>query len=136
MEQSIAPKARSCSKRAEHSAAARPGEAKITKGFRLPASYVIHTIGPVWHGGSDNEAELLASCYRNSLKLAIEHQCHTIAVPSISTGTYGFPIEQAATIATTTVREVLADETTIDEVLFCCFSDHDLAVYRTALAEE
>lgn len=112
------------------------GEARITKGYRLPARYVIHTVGPVWHGGSHNEAELLASCYRNTIKLAIEHQCRTIAFPSISTGAYGFPIEQAAAIATATVREVLADETSIDELIFCCFSDHDLAVYRTALAEE
>ncbi|ACF12466.1 Appr-1-p processing domain protein [Chlorobaculum parvum NCIB 8327] len=111
------------------------GEARITKGYRLPASYVIHTVGPVWHGDSHNEAELLTSCYRNALKLAIEHQCHTIAFPSISTGAYGFPIEQAAAIATATVHEVLAEETTIDEVLFCCFSDRDLEVYRQALAE-
>jgi len=111
------------------------GEARITKGYRLPASYVIHTVGPVWHGGSNNEAELLASCYRNTIKLAIEHQCRTIAFPSISTGAYGFPIEQAAAITTATVREVLADKTSIEEVIFCCFSDHDLEVYRQALAE-
>jgi len=111
------------------------GEARITKGFQLPASYVIHTVGPVWHGGSHNEAELLASCYRNTIKLAIEHRCRTIAFPSISTGAYGFPIEQAAAITTATVREVLANETAIDELIFCCFSDHDLNVYRQALAE-
>jgi len=111
------------------------GEARITKGFQLPASYVIHTVGPVWHSGSHNETELLASCYRNTIKLAIEHQCRTIAFPSISTGAYGFPIEQAAAIATSTVREVLADETAIDELIFCCFSDHDLEIYRQALAE-
>lgn len=85
------------------------GEARITKGFRLPAKDVIHTVGPIWHGGSYNEAELLASCYRNVLKLAIKHRCHSIAFPSISTGAYGFPVEQAAAIATSTVREVLAD---------------------------
>ncbi|AAM73435.1 MAG TPA: O-acetyl-ADP-ribose deacetylase [Chlorobaculum sp.] len=110
------------------------GEAKITKGYRLPATFVIHTVGPVWHGGNHGEAELLASCYRNSLKLAIEHHCRTIAFPSISTGIYGYPVEQAAAIAITTVREMLADERGIEKVIFCCFSDRDLDVYQKALA--
>ncbi|RXK87786.1 O-acetyl-ADP-ribose deacetylase [Chlorobaculum sp. 24CR] len=110
------------------------GEARLTKGFRLPAKYVIHTVGPVWRGGSQGEAALLASCYRNSLKLADERHCRSIAVPSISTGAYGYPVEQAAAIATQTVREALADASGIDEVLFCCFSDYDLEVYQKALA--
>ncbi len=111
------------------------GEARITKGFRLPAKHVIHTVGPVWHGGSHGEAALLAACYRNTLKLAIEHKCRSVAFPSISTGAYGYPLEQASAIATETVKEVLADDKGIDEVLFCCFSDDDLEVYRKSLAE-
>jgi len=111
----------------------RTGEAKITKGYRLPASFVIHTVGPVWHGGTRGEAELLASCYRNSLKLAAENHCRTIAFPSISTGIYGYPVEQGAVIATATVREALADEPCIEELLFCCFSEHDLEVYNKLL---
>jgi O-acetyl-ADP-ribose deacetylase (regulator of RNase III) len=112
------------------------GEAKIMKGYRLPATFVIHTVGPVWNGGTHNEAELLASCYRNSLKLAAENRCRTIAFPSISTGIYGYPIEQAAAIAVATVREALNDESSIEEVIFCCFSEHDLEVYRKALAPD
>jgi O-acetyl-ADP-ribose deacetylase len=112
----------------------RTGEAKITKGYRLPAKYVIHAVGPVWHGGSHGEAELLASCYRNSLKLAAENHCRTIAFPCISTGVYGYPVEEAAAIAITTVRDELKDETGIEEVIFCCFSEHDLEVYQKALA--
>ncbi|NTU53063.1 MAG: O-acetyl-ADP-ribose deacetylase [Chlorobiaceae bacterium] len=109
------------------------GEAKITKGYRLPTTFVIHTVGPVWHGGNYGEAALLASCYCNSLKLAIEHHCCTIAFPSISTGVYGYPIEQATTIAISTIRDELKNKSSIKEVLFCCFSDHDLEVYRKAL---
>jgi O-acetyl-ADP-ribose deacetylase len=112
------------------------GEAKITQGYRLPASFVIHAVGPVWHGGNHGEAGLLASCYRNSLTLAAENHCRSIAFPSISTGAYGYPLEDAAAIATTTVREALADGSCIDEVLFCCFSDYDLEVYQKVLAAE
>jgi len=111
----------------------RTGEAKITKGYRLSASFVIHAVGPVWHGGTYGEAALLASCYRNSLKLAIDNHCRTIAFPSISTGIYGYPIEQAVAIATQTVRDELTDESGIEEVIFCCFSEHDLDVYCKAL---
>jgi O-acetyl-ADP-ribose deacetylase (regulator of RNase III) len=114
----------------------RTGEAKITKGYRLPASFVIHSVGPVWQGGAHDEAGLLASCYRNSLKLAAGHRCRTIAFPSISTGIYGYPVEEAAAIATATVREALTDESSIEEVIFCCFSDHDLDVYRKALSKK
>ncbi|NTW55005.1 MAG: O-acetyl-ADP-ribose deacetylase [Chlorobaculum sp.] len=112
----------------------RTGEAKITKGYRLPAKYVIHAVGPIWHGGSHGEAELLASCYRNSLKLTAENHCRTIAFPCISTGVYGYPVEEAAAIAISTVRDELKDETGIEEVIFCCFSEHDLEVYQKALA--
>ena len=110
------------------------GEAKITNGYQLPASYIIHAVGPVWSGGNHGEAELLASCYRNSLKLAAEHRCRTIAFPCISTGIYGYPVEEAAAIATATVKAALEDESSIDEVIFCCYSDDDLKVYRKALA--
>lgn len=112
------------------------GEARITKSYRLPASFVIHAVGPVWRGGSHGEPALLASCYRNSLKLATENRCRSIAFPSISTGVYGYPVELAAVVATATVRETLADAGGIEEVIFCCFSDYDLEVYRKALAAE
>ena len=112
----------------------RTGEAKITKGYRLPAKFVIHAVGPVWRGGNHGEAELLASCYRNSLKLAAESHCRSIAFPCISTGVYGYPIEQAAAIAVATVKAELMHENSIDEVIFCCFSDDDLALYKKLLA--
>ncbi|AJW44071.1 macro domain-containing protein [Ralstonia mannitolilytica] len=111
----------------------RTGEAKITPGFRLPARYVIHTVGPVWHGGSRQEAELLAACYRNSLELARRHEVRTLAFPCISTGVYGFPPELAAPIAVRTAREHGAG---LDAITFCCFSAADLALYEAALAAE
>jgi O-acetyl-ADP-ribose deacetylase (regulator of RNase III) len=113
----------------------RTGEAKITKGYRLSAKFVIHAVGPVWRGGNHGEAELLASCYRNSLKLAAEHRCRAVAFPSISTGIYGYPIEQAAAIAVATVKAELSDSDSIKEIIFCCFSDHDLDVYYALLRE-
>lgn len=109
------------------------GDAKITKGCRLPAKYVIHTVGPVWHGGSRGEAELLASCYRRSLELASGAGVKSIAFPSISTGVYGYPVEQAAKIAVSTVLEELVKYPGIEEVLFCCFSEGDRAVYEELL---
>jgi O-acetyl-ADP-ribose deacetylase (regulator of RNase III) len=109
------------------------GQAKITKGYRLPARFVIHTVGPVWRGGSFGEPELLASCYRTSLALAAERGLRTIAFPSISTGAYGYPIESAAKIAVETVREVLSASSTPMEVTFCCFSASDLEIYELAL---
>lgn len=109
------------------------GEAKLTKGFRLPAKFVIHTVGPVWHGGNSGEAELLASCYRNSLQLAADHGVQSIAFPAISTGVYGYPIEPAAGIAIASTRSSLAGLTSVREVIFCCFSAGDLAIYRRLL---
>lgn len=109
------------------------GEAKITKGYRLPAKFVIHTVGPVWHGGKQDEPELLASCYRNSLRVAAEHGAHSIAFPCISTGVYGYPVEPAARIAVETVRVSLHELGSIREVIFCCFSAGDAAFYQELL---
>src|SRR4051812_5544881 len=106
------------------------GQAKITRGYNLPAKNVIHTVGPVWDGGGYDEDKLLASCYRESLKLAVENNCKTIAFPAISTGVYGFPLERATKIAVKTVREFTARTDSIDEVIFCCFSAEALRLYR------
>ena len=109
------------------------GEARITGGYDLPAKYVIHTVGPVWHGGTQGEPQLLASCYRRSLEVAAAHGIRSIAFPSISTGIYGYPIEAAAAIAVRTVEDALREAHGIEEVVFCCFSAHDLAVYEKLL---
>ena len=112
------------------------GEAKITGGYRLIARWVIHTVGPVWHGGDHGEAALLARCYRNSLRLAVERGLRTIAFPSISTGAYRFPIGPAARIAVTEVRRFLAAHPgALDEVVFICFDKPVHDEYRAALAE-
>lgn len=108
---------------------AETGEAKITRGYRLPAKYVIHTVGPVWHGGDRNEDELLADCYRNSLRLAVENGLKTVAFPSISTGAYGFPIERATPIAIETVRDFISRNPSIEKVIFVCFSSGDERIY-------
>ncbi len=110
------------------------GEAKITRGYDLPARYVIHTVGPIWHGGDQGEEKLLANCYRNSLHLALEKNVKTIAFPSISTGAYRFPIEEAARIAVQEVRNFLAAHPEM-RVSLVCFSENDLAQYRHALRE-
>jgi len=109
------------------------GEARITQGYRLPARYVIHTVGPVWSGGKRREPELLRSCYVESLRLAAEHAVKSIAFPSISTGAYRYPIEQAAGIAVETVRAELQRPTSVELVRFVCFSRSDLEVYRNLL---
>ncbi|PYO36843.1 MAG: O-acetyl-ADP-ribose deacetylase [Gemmatimonadetes bacterium] len=111
------------------------GEARITKGYRLPAPYVIHTVGPVWGGGGRGEADLLRRCYTNSLRLAIEHNLRSIAFPSISTGAYRYPVGAAARIAVDAVRAQLARPTAVDLVRFVCFSDGDLDVYRELLED-
>ena len=108
------------------------GEARITPGFKLPAKWTIHTVGPVWHGGKSNEATLLANCYRNSLDLALKNGAKTIAFPSISTGVYGYPKEEAAKIAVSVMREY---ESRFDEIVACCFSAADKALYERLLAE-
>ena len=112
------------------------GAAKITAGHALKARYVIHTVGPVWKGGAAGEAGLLASCYRESLLLALRFDLHSVAFPGISTGVYGYPKEQAASIAVSTVRAFLAETAGADglaTVLFCCFSIEDLEIYRRVL---
>jgi O-acetyl-ADP-ribose deacetylase (regulator of RNase III) len=112
----------------------RTGDAKITGGYDLKAPHVIHAVGPVWRGGTQGEPDLLASCYRRAMALAGEHGLRSIAFPSISTGVYGYPIERAAAIAVGTVREVLDGPTSVEEVIFCCFSAGDLDVYDRLLA--
>ena len=108
------------------------GEAKITKGYRLKARHVIHTVGPVWHGGTHNEPELLASCYRNCLMVAERHALKSIAFPAISTGVYGYPKEPAAETA---VREVKARASALDRVIFCCFDAATADLYRAIIAQ-
>lgn len=110
------------------------GDARLTKGYRLPARYIIHTVGPAWRGGVSGEAELLAACYRRSIELAATQGVVSLAIPSISTGIYGYPIEQAASIAVTSVRSSLSEFGVVQEVLFCCFSPRDLRVYQALLA--
>lgn len=109
------------------------GEARITPGFDLPARHVIHTVGPVWHGGHHDEARLLGQCYRNALRLLRERELRTIAFPAISCGVYGYPPELAATVAVRTLREELADDEGIG-VTLCCFSEAMRAVFAQALA--
>ena len=111
------------------------GEARITKGYKLPARYVIHTVGPVWHGGDRGEPEKLAACYRNSLRLAAENGVRTIAFPGISTGVYGYPLADATRLAMATVRDCLATMPAIEEVRFVTFGDLGGAVAERALAE-
>lgn len=108
----------------------KTGQARITKGYRLTARHIIHTVGPVWRGGANAEAELLASCYRESLSLALAHGARSVAFPSISCGIYGFPIEKAAPIAVSTTIEVCSTREGIDEVWFVSYSESDFDVYR------
>ncbi|MBD3182415.1 O-acetyl-ADP-ribose deacetylase [Candidatus Poribacteria bacterium] len=111
----------------------KTGEAVITSGGNLKARYVIHTVGPVWHGGNNNEPELLAKCYKNSLKLAVENNIKTISFPSISTGAYGYSIEKAAPVALNTVMEFLSENDSLTEVVFTLFSSLDYEIYKETL---
>lgn len=109
------------------------GEAVITTAGKIPSKFVIHTVGPVWNGGTKDEAQKLANCYTNSLKLAIENNCKTIAFPNISTGVYDFPKEKAATIAVQTVNRFLQDHQNIEEVVFVCFDDENFNLVNKEL---
>jgi O-acetyl-ADP-ribose deacetylase (regulator of RNase III) len=111
------------------------GEAKITKGYKLPACWVIHTVGPRWHGGQRNEEELLANCYRNSMTLVEKHRLRSIAFPSISTGAYGFPIERASRIALTEIQKFFDGITSVEKVILVCFGKQDYQVYLDTAKE-
>jgi O-acetyl-ADP-ribose deacetylase (regulator of RNase III) len=118
------------------------GQARLTHGYNLPAKFVIHTVGPVWHGGTQNEATLLASCYRESLALAAAQQLTSIAFPCISTGVYGYPVELACEVAIAAVRDFISSTDfshgtpcPLQEVIFCCHSASDLALYQSRLAQ-
>ena len=110
-----------------------PGQAKITRGYRLPARFVIHTVGPMWRGGKHGEPETLANCYRNSFQLTVENGIKTIAFPAISCGAYGYPVEEAAQIAVKTTRDYLAAEDKIDKVIFVLWSEDIYEAYRRLL---
>ena len=110
------------------------GDAKIAGGYNLPAGYVIHTVGPVWHGGNQGEAELLASCYRRSLEIAEAHEIKSIAFPCISTGAYGYPSEKTAKIAVATVKNFLKGQSNIEKVIFCCYLQKDFLIYQDLLS--
>ena len=109
------------------------GEARITRGYRLPAKRIIHTVGPVWKGGTRGEPQLLAACYISSLRLALQHELSTVAFPSISTGAYAYPLELAAPIAVETVLEFVAANAGIAQVTFCCYTREDYAIYKKVL---
>ncbi|MEL7448031.1 MAG: O-acetyl-ADP-ribose deacetylase [Pseudomonadota bacterium] len=112
------------------------GEAKLTDGFDLPARFVVHTVGPVWQGGHNDEPALLASCYRQSLRAAASRQCRTVAFPCISTGVFGFPSDQAARIAVDAVKRTIARlDLVLEKVIFCCFSDDDFQRYTDLLGQ-
>ena len=112
----------------------KTGDAKMTKGYELSAKYVIHTVGPVWRDGGHGEAELLASCYRRCLEIATEHDLTSIAFPAISTGVYRYPPEDAAQIAVATAKDFIDRPTSLREIIFCCFSDRDYAIYAKLLS--
>ncbi len=112
----------------------RTGEAKLTPGFRLPAKYIIHTVGPVWNGGTLQEPELLASCYRRSLEIAADKGLASLAFPCISTGIYGYPARLAAGIAVSAAREFSRVPSSLERVVFCCFSEVDLGIYTELLS--
>jgi len=123
-----------CKKIVDKQGRCKTGEAVITTAGNLPAKYVIHTVGPVWNGGNDNEREKLANCYLNSLKLAVQHGCKTIAFPNISTGVYRFPKEEAATISIQAIKNFLSKDESIDMVLIVCFDDENYDYVLNALA--
>jgi O-acetyl-ADP-ribose deacetylase (regulator of RNase III) len=112
----------------------KTGDAKVSKGYRLPAKYIVHTVGPVWRGGGNDEAHLLASCYRKSIELAGAKGAVSVAFPGISTGIFGYPVAPAAAVAIATVREAAVQFPELREVIFCCVTPQDMAVYEAALS--
>lgn len=110
------------------------GEAKITKGYNLPAKYIIHTVGPIYRGGNNNESILLKNCYLNSLKLADKHQLVSIAFPSISTGVYRYPVEEAAQLAFKTITEAVNNLSYIQKIIFCCFDKNTFSIYKKLIS--
>jgi O-acetyl-ADP-ribose deacetylase (regulator of RNase III) len=112
------------------------GDAKLTRGYQLPAKFVIHTVGPIWRDGSSDEPDLLASCYRRSLEIAWHHTLQSVAFPSISTGAYGFPVELASAIAVSTVKEFVEANEGFQEIIFCCFSPRDFKIYSSLLSPD
>jgi O-acetyl-ADP-ribose deacetylase (regulator of RNase III) len=109
------------------------GEARLTRGYNLPSRYIIHTVGPVYHDGQQGESELLASCYRHSLTLALDNDIRTVAFPCISTGAYGYPLQEATEIALSTVREILIQHPVLDLIRFCCFTEPEFTTYTSVL---
>jgi O-acetyl-ADP-ribose deacetylase (regulator of RNase III) len=124
-----------CKKIVAKQGGCKTGEAVITTAGNLPAKFIIHTVGPVWNGGKKNEVQLLSNCYKNSLQLAIDNNCKTIAFPNISTGVYGFPKDKAAKVAVSTVREFLSQTDKIEKVLFVCFDEENELLIKTQLLE-
>ena len=114
----------------------RTGDAKLTKGYRLPARFVIHAVGPVWQGGASGEPELLASCYRRAIEIAAANGLRTLAFPCISTGVYGFPIRPAAEIAVSTAKAFIESPTSLGEIIFCCYSPRDYQIYVELLSNK
>ncbi|MEI9425114.1 O-acetyl-ADP-ribose deacetylase [Mesorhizobium sp. Cs1299R1N1] len=112
----------------------KTGDAKITKGYKLPARHIIHTVGPVWQGGGKGEAELLASCYRRSLELAVANDCRSVAFPAISTGVYRYPKDEATKVAATEVNDFIKQNALPETVVFCCFDEAMAELYRRILA--
>jgi len=111
------------------------GEARLTRGYRLPARWIIHTVGPVWKGGTRGESVLLAACYESSLRLAADNKLHSVAFPAISTGAYAYPLKLATEVAVASVRGFLAGYTDFEEIVFCCYSGEDIATYKRALGQ-
>ena len=109
------------------------GEARLTRGYRLPARWIIHTVGPVWKGGTRGEPELLAACYESSLRLAINHQIRSVAFPAISTGAYAYPLELATEVAIATVNRFASERDELKEIIFCCYSGEHFATYKRIL---
>ncbi|MEH6528770.1 MAG: O-acetyl-ADP-ribose deacetylase [Porticoccus sp.] len=111
------------------------GQVKVTEGFNLPTKYIFHAVGPIWQGGTEHEAQLLASCYRNAMILAKDYEVHSIAFPAISCGIYGYPVDGAVVIAVREVRNAVAENPAIENVIFCCFDEAMANTYEVALAQ-